>query len=152
MESPLEVQKSIYGEDGPPMVYVPQASALHLEIRAPPPTVRACAPIKDPKRVPTIKKAMTTREIFAKVQHIKASISYQEQQVQNGAQSSSPQLSTCQLPGDFPPDLSFRSLAAYSLLRTALLQYMCMAQNFFFIRAFICLWIKLNLVLSKWGP
>ena len=118
----MEVQKSIYGEDGPPMVYVPQASALHLEIRAPPPTVRACAPIKDPKRVPTIKKAMTTREIFAKVQHIKASISYQEQQVQNGAQSSSPQLSTCQLPGDFPPDLSFRSLAAYSLLRTLSVQ------------------------------
>ncbi len=118
----MEVQKSIYGEDGPPMVFVPQASALHLEMRAPPPTVRACAPIKDPNRVPSNKRAVTDREIFTKAQEIKGSISYQQQQVQNGAQLSSPQLSACQLPGDFPPDLSFRSLAAYSLLRTLSVQ------------------------------
>ena len=126
MESPLEVQESLYGEDGPPMIFVPEASALHLETRAPPTPKRACAPKSGESKIPgdgkpenIRKKPMTEREIFTKAMQIRGSLSSQPI---DGGGNSGQHPSPCQLPGDFPSDLSFRSLAAYSLLRTLSVQ------------------------------
>ena len=125
MESPLEVQAALYGEEGPPMVFSPVVSALNLEMRAPA-SKPACAPTaKDtndmsskPKR-----KAPSAREISLKSMDLRQSYSSQHTSTAPGGSSSGQkQLSPCQLPGDFPQDLSFRSLAAYSLLRTLSIQ------------------------------
>ncbi len=125
MESPREVQTSLYGEDGPPMVFSPEASALHLEMRAPA-SKPACAPAaKDTNDVSSKpkRKAPSAREIFSKSIDLRKSYSSHPTTTAPGVSSSGQkQLSPCQLPGDFPQDLSFRSLAVYSLLRTLSIQ------------------------------
>jgi hypothetical protein len=126
MENPLEVQKGLYGEDGPPMYFTPEASALHLEMRAQqPPSKRAkisCDPTERPsegKSRSTESKTMSAGEIYAHIINSRASLAALDT---SDGSSSSQQPSPCQLPGDFPPELSFRSLAAYSLLRTLSVQ------------------------------
>jgi hypothetical protein len=128
MENPLDVQKSLYGEDGPPMMFMPEASALQLEMRAPtpPPAKRAkdsaFAPNEGPNKRKSEsrekKRAMSAEEIFAQIRHSQRSLSSHD----NNDGISSSISRACQLPGDFPPELSFRSLAAYSLLRTLSIQ------------------------------
>lgn len=126
MESPLEVQASLYGEDGPPMVFTPEASALHLEMRAPSSKPACALTAQDTNDISTKqkRKAPSAREIFAKSMKLRQSYSsHPTTTVPDGSSSSGQkQLTPCQLPGDFPEDLSFRSLAAYSLLRTLSIQ------------------------------
>jgi hypothetical protein len=127
MENPLDVHKALYGEDGPPMIFIPEASALQLEMRAPLNAKRARASLFTPNESPNKrkpesrekKKAMSAEEIFAQIRLSRGSLSSHHN---NAGICSSQQLSACQLPGDFPPELSFRSLAAYSLLRTLSIQ------------------------------
>ena len=89
MESPQEVQKMIYGDrGGPPMI------PLELANQRPRPQ----------KRRGTPRKAMPVEKLLASM----------KQQKDVGEND----LSASELPGDFPPELAYRALAAYALLRT----------------------------------
>jgi len=97
MENPLEAQKAIYGHDGPPMIFAPETSALDLE------------------------KSGSVGSIIINDDEIKSQKGKKEC-AQVKEEEVSQELSPCQLPGDFPPELSFRALAVYSLLRTLSIQ------------------------------
>ncbi len=120
----MEVQRSLYGEDGPPMIFLPEASALHLEMRAPP-SKRACAPTESTISTTTEKpkkRALSAREVFAMAMERRQSYSSHHTSTPGASNNIQKQPSPCQLPGYFPEELSFRSLAAYSLLRTLSIQ------------------------------
>jgi len=116
MDNPLEAQNSLYGEDGPPMIFMPEVSALHLEMLAPPKRSGLSYKIPgDRKPGNSGKKLVLAGEILAKIKDLHSHDIGEDTYI-------SFQQSPCELPGDFPPELSFRSLAAYSLLRTLSIQ------------------------------
>ena len=108
MENPLEEQKRIYGHnDAPPMIFLSHTkSALDLENLA-----RSSEP--------------ETNILQFKSKSGKASDSVRGN-TDNGVRNKDAKneekeagvISPCDLPGDFPPEFTFRALAAYSLLRT----------------------------------
>ena len=141
MENPLEVQKAIYGEDdGPPMIFTPERSALDLENLKHSPERRDkisssasefntvssnsnSSSIINDKELKSQegkkeKIKISAGGLYTEVKEKRSSIFSNE----NGVEGSHNKLSPCQLPGDFPPELSFRALAAYSLLRTLSIQ------------------------------
>jgi hypothetical protein len=143
MENPLEAQKAIYGEeDGPPMIFTPEISALDLEILKHSPEKRAkmsssasefntvgssssssSSSIINDKELKSQegkkeKIKISAGGLYTEVKEKRSYIFSDE----NGVEGSHNKLSPCQLPGDFPPELSFRALAAYSLLRTLSIQ------------------------------
>lgn len=92
MQSPLEVQREVYGEKGGP----PLLEATND------------ARIRKRRKLSHTKQTMSSEQLIAFAQ------------TRNRMETKA--ISTCALPGDFPPELSFRALAAYSLLRTLSLQ------------------------------
>eukprot|EP00429_Kryptoperidinium_foliaceum_P021171 CAMPEP_0176144732 /NCGR_PEP_ID=MMETSP0120_2-20121206/73705_1 /TAXON_ID=160619 /ORGANISM="Kryptoperidinium foliaceum, Strain CCMP 1326" /LENGTH=121 /DNA_ID=CAMNT_0017481143 /DNA_START=40 /DNA_END=402 /DNA_ORIENTATION=+ len=93
MEDPRVVQASIYGAGrGPPMLYE--------------------TPSSKPSRRPSKRRKLTppnppTEESVRKLKERSRVLIADDSQLSPG-----------DLPGDFPPELAFRALAAYSLLRT----------------------------------
>ena len=88
MDSPVEAQTLIYGDDGPPMI------ALEVSNRKP----------HRRKRRKVATNVVTADQLLATMKQQKA--------------REKDNLSACDFPGDFPPELRYRALAAYSLLRT----------------------------------
>ena len=92
MQSPLEVQREVYGEKGGPPLLVATNDAR----------------IRKRRKLSHTNQTMSSEQLIAFAQ------------TRNRMETKA--ISTCALPGDFPPELSFRALAAYSLLRTLSLQ------------------------------
>jgi hypothetical protein len=94
MDSPVEAQKLIYGDDdngddnGPPMI------ALEVSNRKP----------HRRKRRKVVTNAVSADQLMTTMKLQKA--------------REKDNLSACDFPGDFPPELRYRALAVYSLLRT----------------------------------
>lgn len=84
----IDVQQSIYGDNGPPMFPHSASKARNPRLVK----RRKLKPAAEPFKLPLVKAVNELR----------------------GAES----LVACQLPDGFPPELAFRALAAYSLLRT----------------------------------
>jgi hypothetical protein len=95
MESPLEAQKQVYGaKKGPPMIY---------DEMEPPTRPRKRRKLDSDKGATGL-------------------LMYSLRQNKYKFERENPDVSPCELPGDFPPELAFRALAAYSLLRTLSVQ------------------------------
>jgi hypothetical protein len=123
MDDPLLAQEAVYGKDGgPPMLFTSEASALCTPSARPVKRRRAYPNGTGTKGPFTTSgsngnnsngkekdRAMcvTVEELYAKLKHKRAMM------VEGNVE-----LSPCQLPGDFDPNLVHRALAAYALLRT----------------------------------
>ena len=100
METPLDAQREVYGTKGPPMLYeTPEEEVARVRQQR----------RRKRRKVSHANTKMSAEEVLRLMKQHKRSID--ESNASTGA-----------LPGDFPPELSYRALAAYSLLRTLSVQ------------------------------